>query len=67
MKLSHDESNLSEGTMLPQKSTLNLFNGFLDSYLENMMQKPCFEIWIGEGIPYGLASTISKAVQLLEK
>ena len=67
MRLSHDESNLSEGNMLPRKSTFNLFNGFLDNYLENMMQKPCFEIWISEGTPYGLASTIPKAVQLLEK
>ena len=67
MILSHDEYHLSEGNMLPQKSTFNLFNGFLDKYLENMMQKPCFERWISEGTPYGLASTIPKAVQLFAK
>ena len=38
MILSHDEYHLSEGTMFPQKSTFNLFNGYLDHYLENMIQ-----------------------------
>ena len=67
MRLFHDESHLSEGTTSPQKSTFNLFNGFLDRYLENMMRKHCFGIWISESIPYGFASTNTKAVQLLEK
>ena len=31
------------------------------------MKEPCFGIWISESIPYGLSSTNTKAVQLLEK
>ena len=67
MRLSHDESHLSEGTMSPQNSILNQFNGFLDRYLENMMQQHCFGRWINESIPYGLESSNTKAVQLLAK
>ena len=62
MILSHDEYHLSEGNMLPQKSTFNLFNGFLDKYLENMMQKPCVGWCISGSIPYGLANTNTKSV-----
>ena len=67
MRLSHDESHLSEGTMSPQNSILNEFNGFLDRYLENMMQQHCFGRWIKESIPYGLESSNTTAVQLLAK
>ena len=48
--------------MLPQKSTFNQFNGLIDRYIENMMQKPWFRIWISESTPYGLAGTNTKAV-----
>ena len=40
IRLSHDESHLSKGTMSLQKPNFNGFNGFLDHYLENMMRKP---------------------------
>ena len=67
MIVSHNESHLSEGTMSPKKATFNRFNGFLDRYLGNMMQKPCIGRWISEIIPYLLASTNTKAAQLLAK
>ena len=67
MRLSNDESNLSEGTMSPQDSTLIQLNGVLHRYLENMMQKPCFGRRISEIIPYILASPNTKPVQLLAK
>ena len=66
-RLSHDESYLSEVTTSPQNSTFNQFNGFLDRSLKNMMQKPCSGRWIGKRTPHGLASTNTKAVQLLAK
>ena len=62
MRLSHDGSHLSRETMSPQKSTLNGFNGFLERYLEYMMQKPCVGWCISGSIPYGLASTNTKSV-----
>ena len=67
MILCYDESHLAEGTMSPQKSTFNRFNGFLGCCLENIVRKPCFGRWISESIPYGLASTNTKALQLLAK
>ena len=67
MKYSHDKYRLAKGTMSPQKSTFNQFNGSLDRYLENMMQKYLFGRWISESIPYKLASTNTKAVRLWEK
>ena len=67
MRLSRDESHLSEVTMSPQKSILDQFNGFLDRYLENMMRQHCFGWWINESIPYELESSNTKSVQLLTK
>ena len=67
MILSHDKYHIAEGTMSPQKSTFNRFNGFIDHCLENMMQTPYFGRWISEIIPYELSSTNTKAVQLLAK
>ena len=67
MRLYHDESHIANGTMSPKNYTLNWFNEFIDHYIENMMQKPCFGICINESAPYGLASKNNKAVQLLEK
>ena len=67
MRLSHDESHLSKGNMSSQKSTFNRFNGLLDRYLENMIRKPCFVRRTSKSTSYGLASTNTKAVQLLEK
>ena len=65
-RLSHDEYHLAEGNMSPQKSTFNQVNGFLDLYIENIMQN-CFGIWKIESIPYELEGTNTKDVQLLAK
>ena len=54
MILYHEKYHVAKGTMLLRKSNFGQFNVFLDRYLEIMMQKPCFGIWISESIPYGL-------------